>query len=78
MNKIKAENRKLVEDAKLKIINLTKRQDEIFDELIKDLNIQDEDTLNWIFDFIYNAGDISCAYYKMVEDTIFEQTENLV
>jgi hypothetical protein len=78
MNKIKAENRKLVEDAKLKIVNLTKRQDEIFDELIRDLDIQDEDTLNWVFDFIYNAGDISNAYYKMVEDTIFEQTENLV
>jgi hypothetical protein len=73
MNKIKVENRKLVEDAKLKIVNLSKRQDEIFDELMKNLDIQDEDTLNWIFDFIYNAGDISNAYYQMIEDTIFEK-----
>jgi hypothetical protein len=73
MNKIKAKDRKLVEDAKLKIVNLSKRQDEIFDELMKNLDIQDEDTSNWIFDFIYNAGDVSDNYYQMIEDAIFEK-----
>jgi hypothetical protein len=73
MNKIKAKDRKLVEDAKLKIVNLSKRQDEIFDELMKDLDVQDEDTLNWVFDFIYNAKDVSDSYYKIIEDTIFEK-----
>jgi hypothetical protein len=73
MKKIKIQDRKLVEDAKLKIINLAKRQDELFEELIKVLNIKDEDDINWIFDFIYNTGDISDTYYKMVETTIFEE-----
>lgn len=73
MKKIKIQDRKLVEDAKLKIINLAKRQDELFEELIKVLNIKDEDDINWIFDFIYNTGDISDTYYKMVESTIFEE-----
>jgi hypothetical protein len=73
MKKIKIQDRKLVEDAKLKIVNLAKRQDELFEELIKVLNIEDEDDINWIFDFIYNTGDISDTYYKMVESTIFEE-----
>ena len=73
MKKIKIQDRKLVEDAKLKIINLAKRQDELFEELIKVLKIKDEDDINWIFDFIYNTGDISDTYYKMVESTIFEE-----
>ena len=73
MKKIKIQDRKLVEDAKLKIVNLAKRQDELFEELIKVLNIKDEDDINWIFDFIYNTGDISDTYYKMVESTIFEE-----
>lgn len=78
MKKIKHTDRQLVENAKIKITNLAKRQDEIFDELLKDLNIEDEDNSTWIFDFIFNAGNISDAYYEMVEDAIFEKNKDLV
>ena len=78
MKKIKNTDRQLVESAKIKIKNLAKRQDEIFDELLKDLNIEDEDNSTWIFDFIFNAEGISDAYYEMVENTIFEKNEDLV
>jgi hypothetical protein len=62
----------LVECAKREISSLQKKQDELFDNLINDLLIEDESDIGWIFDFVYNAGELSDDYYKMVESTIFE------
>jgi hypothetical protein len=76
--KITKENRDLVETIKAQILDLSDQQEELFDKLIEDLAIEDETDINWVFDFIYNAGTISNEYYKMVESSIFEQDENLV
>lgn len=70
--KLNEEQRVLVEYAKREISNLQKKQDELFDNLINDLLVVDESDINWIFDFIYNAGELSSDYYKMVESSIFE------
>ena len=50
-------------DKKGKLINSKSKADKVLFE----------DDINWIFDFIYNTGDISDTYYKMVESTIFEE-----
>lgn len=70
--KLNEEQRVLVECAKREISSLQKKQDELFDNLINDLLIEDESDIGWIFDFVYNAGELSDDYYKMVESTIFE------
>jgi hypothetical protein len=70
--KLNEEQRVLVEYAKREILTLQKKQDELFDNLINDLLVVDESDINWIFDFIYNAGELSSDYYKMVESSIFE------
>jgi energy-converting hydrogenase A subunit M len=70
--KISREQRHLVEDAKKQIIDLRDQQDEIFNQLTEQLNIESEEDINWIFDFIHNAGQLSDEYYQMVESTIFE------
>lgn len=70
--KLNEEQRVLVEYAKREISTLQKKQDELFDNLINDLLVVDESDINWIFDFIYNAGELSSDYYKMVESSIFE------
>ena len=70
--KLNEEQRVFVEYAKREISNLQKKQDELFDNLINDLLVVDESDINWIFDFIYNAGELSSDYYKMVESSIFE------
>jgi hypothetical protein len=70
--KIKKENRDLVESVKAQILDLSDQQEELFDKLIEDLGIESEVDNTWVFDFIYNAGIISNEYYKMIEDTIFE------
>jgi hypothetical protein len=70
--KLNKEQRVLVECAKREISSLQKKQDELFDNLINDLLIEDESDIGWIFDFVYNAGELSDDYYKMVESTIFE------
>jgi len=71
--KITKENRVLVENIKKEILDLSDQQQELFDKLIEDLKVEDEGDINWIFDFIYNAGTLSNEYYKMVESSIFEQ-----
>ena len=70
--KLNKEQRVWVELVKASILNLQKTQDEGFDNLIESLLIEDESDINWIFDFIYNAGELSDDYYKFVENTIFE------
>jgi hypothetical protein len=70
--KLNEEQMVLVECAKREISSLQKKQDELFDNLINDLLIEDESDIGWIFDFVYNAGELSDDYYKMVESTIFE------
>ena len=70
--KLNEEQRVWVECAKREILTLQKKQDELFDNLINDLLVVDESDINWIFDFIYNAGELSSDYYKMVESSIFE------
>ena len=70
--KIKKENRDLVESVKAQILDLSDQQEELFDKLIEDLGIESEVDNTWVFDFIYNAGTVSDEYYKMIEDTIFE------
>lgn len=70
--KLNEEQRAWVESAKREILTLQKKQDELFDNLINDLLIEDESDINWIFDFVYNAGELSDEYYKMVESVIFE------
>ena len=70
--KLNEEQRVWVECAKREISTLQKKQDELFNNLINDLLIEDESDISWIFDFVYNAGELSDEYYKMVENTIFE------
>jgi cell division protein YceG involved in septum cleavage len=70
--KITKEHRPLIEEAKNKILNLGEQQNRIFDELIEQLNVESENDITWIFDFIHNAGQLSDGYYEMVENTIFE------
>ena len=70
--KIKKENRDIVESVKAQILDLSDQQEELFDKLIEDLGIESEVDNTWVFDFIYNAGTVSDEYYKMIEDTIFE------
>jgi len=71
--KITKENRVLVESTKKEILDLSDQQQELFDKLIEDLKVEDESDINWIFDFIYNAGIVSNEYYQMIESSIFEQ-----
>ena len=71
--KITKENRVLVENIKKEILDLSDQQQELFDKLIEDLKVEDEGDINWIFDFIYNAGIVSNEYYQMIESSIFEQ-----
>ena len=71
--KITKENRVLVENIKKEILDLSDQQQELFDKLIEDLKVEDEGDINWVFDFIYNAGTISNEYYQMIESSIFEQ-----
>ena len=47
-----------------------KHIDKIF--LIRESEQPFNEDINWIFDFIYNAGELSEDYYKFVENTIFE------
>ena len=70
--KLNKEQRVLVESSKREISTLQKKQDELFNKLINDLLVVDESDINWIFDFVYNAGELSDDYYKMVESSIFE------
>jgi hypothetical protein len=70
--KLNEEQRAWVESAKREISTLQKKQDELFNNLINDLLIVNESDINWIFDFVYNAGELSDEYYKMVESAIFE------
>jgi hypothetical protein len=71
--KLNKEQRVLVEAAKKLILILQNDQDKIFNNLINDLNVEDASDNDWIFDFIYNTGELSDDYYKMVESSIFEQ-----
>jgi len=71
--KITKENRILVENIKKEILNLSDQREELFDSLIEKLELEDEAEINWVFDFIYNAGSLSNEYYQMVESVIFEQ-----
>jgi hypothetical protein len=71
--KLNEEQRVLVEAAKKLILILQNDQDKIFNNLINDLNVEDASDNDWIFDFIYNTGELSDDYYKMVESSIFEQ-----
>ena len=71
--KITKENRVLVENIKKEILDLSDQQQELFDKLIEDLKVEDESDINWVFDFIYNAGTVSNEYYQMIESSIFEQ-----
>lgn len=70
--KLNKKQRASVEITKSSILILQKKQNELFNSLIDDLNIDDESDINWIFDFIYNAGELSDDYYKMIESSIFE------
>lgn len=70
--KITPEQRHLVEEAKKQIIYLGEQQNAVFDNLIEQLGIESEHDINWIFDFVHNAGELSDEYYQMVEGAIFE------
>jgi hypothetical protein len=70
--KITQEQRHLVEQAKKQILDLSEQQNAVFNNLIERLGSKSENDINWIFDFIYNAGELSDEYYQMVEGTIFE------
>jgi hypothetical protein len=70
--KLNEKQRVSVEIAKRSILSLQKKQDELFNALIDDLDIEQKSDIDWIFDFIYNAGELSDEYYKMVESSIFE------
>ena len=70
--KLNEKQRDSVEIAKRSILSLQKKQDELFNALIDDLDIEQKSDIDWIFDFIYNAGELSDEYYKMVESSIFE------
>ncbi len=70
--KLNEEQRAVVEDVKRKILDLQEKQNELFNNLTESLDINEESDLNWMFDFVYNAGELSDEYYKMVESTIFE------
>ena len=70
--KLNEEQRSWIETAKVSILHLQDLQNETFNDLMDNLMIEDETDINWIFDFIYNAGSMSDEYYKMVESSIFE------
>ena len=70
--KLNETQRAAVENVKREILILQQQQNQLFNNLTEELDINEESDLNWIFDFVYNAGELSDEYYKMVESTIFK------
>ncbi len=73
---MKEEHIKLIESVKLKIQELTKQQDELYDKLLEDISFNkstvDSDT--WLFDYVFNDfGEIPSEYSEMVKHKVYNE-----
>ena len=69
---MEANHKKLIEKTRSKIQNLMAEQDKLYKDLYKELNIEDVEYGEWLWDYVFNCtDDTHSPYLDMVRKKVF-------
>ena len=70
-------HKKLIEKTRAKVHKLHAKQDKIYSDLYKKLNVGDEEYDNWLWDYVFNCTDVLYSpYLDMVRKKVFKENKN--